>query len=185
MPAISRACRASSSPLFRLSCRHGFSTSAAAARVPNKAGGFKRVFNGITKYGAGQNIDREPLRSSLGGQPSATTQPGGPRGQRIHNKKAHALFRNLCLGRLDNSLSTTGSWAAKSREYSAFGLESEEDLQRESATFKNAMEKAFDMAFEQGALTQAENPLFHSLRQAFVKGDVPLLERICRTLSSF
>lgn len=174
MLAISRACRARSSPLFRLSCCHGFSTSAAAARV-QKASGSKKVFGGITKYGTGQNINREPLRTSLGGNASATAQLGGP--SRINNKKAHALFRNLCLGRLDNILKTTGSWAAKSREYSAFGLESEEDLQRESATFRHAMETAFDMAFIKGAISQAENPLFHNLRQAFVMGDIEFLER--------
>lgn len=178
MLAISRACRARSSPLLRLSCRHGFSTSATAARQkPKTSAQPKKVFGGITKYGASRDIDREPLRTSLGGKPPATTQFLSARDQRIHTKKAHALFRNLCLGRLDNILKTTGSWAAKSREYSAFGLESEADLQRESATFKNAMEKAFDMAFAQGALTQAENPLFHNLRQAFVKGDVEYLER--------
>lgn len=178
MLATSRACRARSSPLFRLSCHHGFSTSAAVARVNLK--GVKRppkAFGGITKYGASGDIDRNPLRTSLSGKPPAKTQNLSPRDQRIHSKKAHALFRNLCLGRLDVILRTTDSWAAKSREYSAFGLESEADLQRESASFKNAMEKAFEMAFEQGALSQAENPLFHNLRQAFVMGDVDYLQR--------
>lgn len=86
--------------------------------------------------------------------------------------RTYAIFRNLALGRYDLLMSTSRSWAAKQEEYKAFGVKTKLDLDREVKLFRNSIERACDLASEKNAISRSENPLFWSLRNAFVENDV-------------
>ncbi|KAK7750492.1 RNA helicase [Diatrype stigma] len=57
-------------------------------------------------------------------------------------------------------------------EYHAFGIKSQLDLDREAKLFHASIEKACDHASEYGAVGKDDNPLFWSLRNAFVEGEL-------------
>ncbi|KAI1762920.1 P-loop containing nucleoside triphosphate hydrolase protein [Hypoxylon sp. FL1150] len=89
--------------------------------------------------------------------------------------RTYSAFRGLALGRYDLLMSTSRSWAAKGEEYKSFGVNSKLDLDREVKLFRNSIERACDLASEKHAVSKSENPLFWTLRNAFVEGDIPAL----------
>ncbi|KAI6091417.1 P-loop containing nucleoside triphosphate hydrolase protein [Hypoxylon rubiginosum] len=100
--------------------------------------------------------------------------------------KTYGIFRNLALGRYDLLMSTSRSWAAKGEEYKSFGVNSKLDLDREVKLFRNSIERACDLASEKHAVSRSENPLFWTLRNAFVEGDVSALgEEIVFSFQNF
>ncbi|KAI1409595.1 P-loop containing nucleoside triphosphate hydrolase protein [Hypoxylon sp. FL1857] len=70
-------------------------------------------------------------------------------------------------------MNSSQSWAAKEHEYKGFGVNSKLDLQREVKLFRLSIERACDLANEKNAVSKKENPLFWSLRNAFVENDMP------------
>jgi ATP-dependent RNA helicase SUPV3L1/SUV3 len=62
------------------------------------------------------------------------------------------------------------------RDLRALGIDSQEDLQREAALFRNIINKALDMAMYKGLTGRKVNPFFWSWRNAFVTGDVAGLQ---------
>lgn len=81
----------------------------------------------------------------------------------------------MALTRVDHFITTTGSWQEKKQEYQSFGIESVLDFDRESQLFKGAVDKSCDLATSKNAISRAENPLFWTLRNAFVNGDIKAL----------
>ncbi|KAH6660419.1 P-loop containing nucleoside triphosphate hydrolase protein [Truncatella angustata] len=79
------------------------------------------------------------------------------------------------MTRVDNFIATTGSWQEKKAEYQSFGIDSILDYDREAGLFKTAVDKSCELASTQNAISRADNPLFWSLRNAFVQGDIKAL----------
>ncbi len=69
-------------------------------------------------------------------------------------------------------MASLGKWDAKKDEYNAFGLQSKLDYDREVKLFRTAVEKACDLANEQNYVSKTDNPLFWTLRNAFVQGEL-------------
>ncbi|KAI0387837.1 P-loop containing nucleoside triphosphate hydrolase protein [Hypomontagnella monticulosa] len=85
--------------------------------------------------------------------------------------RTYAVFRNLALSCFDSLMKTSRSWEAKESEYKAFNINTKLDLDREIKLFRNSIERCCDLASENRALSKFDNPLFSSLRNAFVEGD--------------
>lgn len=68
---------------------------------------------------------------------------------------------------------TSRSWAAKGDEYQAFGVNSKLDFDREVKLFRKSIERACDLASEKHAISRGENPLFWTLRNAFIENEMP------------
>ncbi|KAI1265577.1 P-loop containing nucleoside triphosphate hydrolase protein [Xylariaceae sp. FL1019] len=86
-------------------------------------------------------------------------------------QRTHAIFRKLMLSRFD-ALIKEKSWLTKKDEYRAFGVNSRLDFEREAKLFRLSIDRACDLASESNAVSRKDNPLFWSLRNAFVTQDV-------------
>ncbi|KAI0132064.1 P-loop containing nucleoside triphosphate hydrolase protein [Xylariales sp. AK1849] len=106
-------------------------------------------------------------------------EPNTPDGrhQGRDSRKTYAIFSKLVLARVDLFTKTTGSWREKKNEYRAFGLESREDFDREIKLFRSAVDTSCELASQRNSISRPENPLFWSLRNAFVSGDVTFLTK--------
>ncbi|KAI0152442.1 P-loop containing nucleoside triphosphate hydrolase protein [Hypoxylon sp. NC0597] len=146
-----------------LACRkHAFTTFSAAARKPSRGNPFARTGS---KHNASPHLHRPGDHVASG-----ALRHGPPKQQDA--MKTYGVFRNLVLGRYDLMMNTSQSWAAKQDEYKGFGVNSKLDLQREVKLFRLSIEKACDLAGEKNAISKNDNPLFWSLRNAFVEGDI-------------
>ncbi|KAI1133177.1 P-loop containing nucleoside triphosphate hydrolase protein [Nemania abortiva] len=85
--------------------------------------------------------------------------------------KTYAIFRRLVLARFEDFIKTE-SWKEKKNEYGAFGVATSLDFEREARLFRDSITKACDLAAEKNAVTRKDNPLFWSLRSAFVAQDL-------------
>ncbi|KAH7031236.1 P-loop containing nucleoside triphosphate hydrolase protein [Microdochium trichocladiopsis] len=80
-------------------------------------------------------------------------------------------FKRLVLTRIDLVFAREG-WAHNKAQWRAFGLNTQEDFDKEAKLFRLAVEKACDLATSEKAIGKNNNPLFWSLRKGFVDGDV-------------
>ncbi|KAI1386447.1 P-loop containing nucleoside triphosphate hydrolase protein [Hypoxylon trugodes] len=90
---------------------------------------------------------------------------------RVANQ-TYGIFRKLALDRYDLMMNSSRSWAAKHEDYRAFGINSKLDFEREAKLFRLSIEKSYDLASENNAVSNADNPLFWGLRKAFVEKDI-------------
>ncbi|KAI0544178.1 P-loop containing nucleoside triphosphate hydrolase protein [Xylaria curta] len=93
------------------------------------------------------------------------------RQQERDTQKTYAVFRRLALARFDDFI-RSNDWTDQRGQYTAFGINSRLDFDREVKLFRNSITKACDFAAEKGAISRKENPFFWSLRNAFVTGDM-------------
>ncbi|KAI0965151.1 P-loop containing nucleoside triphosphate hydrolase protein [Xylaria arbuscula] len=93
------------------------------------------------------------------------------RQQKRDAQKAYTVFRKLALARFDE-LMKTDTWSEKQAEYTALGVTSRLDFDREVKLFRNSVTKACDFATDTHAVSRKANPLFWSLRNAFVTRDI-------------
>lgn len=102
-------------------------------------------------------------------QLDGSIQNPAPIGQRKREAtQTITVFRQLVLDQ-HRELMRAEPWATFTRDqYIAFGVQSKLDLDRESNLFRTAINKACDLAAEKNALSRQQNPLFWTLRHAFV-----------------
>ncbi|EXF85673.1 hypothetical protein CFIO01_09273 [Colletotrichum fioriniae PJ7] len=81
------------------------------------------------------------------------------------------VFRNMILTQFNVVIDNMGRWSDTNTEYRNFGVRSEYGLNNEIALFRDTIQKAIALA-NKGATLRKENPLFWSLRNAFIRGDV-------------
>ncbi len=68
-------------------------------------------------------------------------------------------------------LTALGPWTTEHKEYLSFGLHSQAELDRQAKLFRTALSQCLQLASGKGQVSHADNPLFWSLRNAFVRGD--------------
>ncbi|KAI1083407.1 P-loop containing nucleoside triphosphate hydrolase protein [Whalleya microplaca] len=137
-----------------------FTTSSFCGRAPSKKP------NPFTRG----HLRSDPLTPprAAGGR---TRQPFDYEGQK-QTRKTYDIFRNLVMGRLDVLMNNTRSFKARQEEYKAFGVTSQLDFEREVKLFKLSIDKSCDLASETHAIGKNDNPIFWTLRNAFVMRDV-------------
>ncbi|KAI1327534.1 P-loop containing nucleoside triphosphate hydrolase protein [Xylariaceae sp. FL0255] len=86
-------------------------------------------------------------------------------------QRTYVIFKRLALTRFDDYLKES-TWSSTRLEYQAYGLKSRQDLDREAKLFRISIDRACDLANEQNRVSRKDNPLFWSLRNAFVTADV-------------
>ncbi|OHE93322.1 hypothetical protein CORC01_11390 [Colletotrichum orchidophilum] len=86
-------------------------------------------------------------------------------------KSKYDVFRTMILTQFNVVIENMGRWAETNTEYRNFGIRSEYGLNNEISLFRDTIQKAIQMA-NKGATLRKENPLFWSLRNAFIRGDV-------------
>ncbi|KAI0150477.1 P-loop containing nucleoside triphosphate hydrolase protein [Xylariaceae sp. FL1272] len=123
-------------------------------------------------------VDRHPFRhtpfTTLTRQTARKPSRENARPEsRAHREvqRTHAIFRKLMLSRFD-ALIKEKSWLTKKDEYRAFGVNSRLDFEREAKLFRLSIDRACDLASESNAVSRKDNPLFWSLRNAFVTQDL-------------
>ncbi|KZL71608.1 ATP-dependent RNA helicase SUV3 [Colletotrichum tofieldiae] len=87
------------------------------------------------------------------------------------HKSKYDVFRSMILTQFNVVLENLGGWSETNREYHNFGIRSEHGLNNEIALFRETIQRSIQMA-NKGATLRKENPLFWSLRNAFIRGDV-------------
>ena len=86
-------------------------------------------------------------------------------------QRAYFVFRKLALSQFDGFVKAN-DWHQKKDEYAAFGVTSKLDFDHEAKLFRSSIQKACEVAAETQTVSRANNPLFWSLRNAFVTKDV-------------
>ncbi|WQF80521.1 Putative helicase, P-loop containing nucleoside triphosphate hydrolase, suv3 domain 1 [Colletotrichum destructivum] len=90
----------------------------------------------------------------------------------VESKKSkYDVFRTMILTQFNVVLNNMGGWSETNREFQNFGIRSEHGLNNEIALFRETIQKSIHLA-NKGATLRKENPLFWSLRNAFIRGDV-------------
>lgn len=99
--------------------------------------------------------------------------PGGRGGKGSYHgdTRKYRLFGALVDNRFTRVLEELGPWSADNREMHAFGLHSQGEVDRQAKLFRSALGQSMQMASSKGLVSRADNPLFWSLRNAFVRGD--------------
>ncbi|KAH9887165.1 P-loop containing nucleoside triphosphate hydrolase protein [Xylariomycetidae sp. FL2044] len=133
--------------------QNAFTTSCRVDRSPQKRSKFARPRTAVPSY-------RDSESSKSRGEASRT----------------FAMFERLALSRFDISMGDPGVWGRKRDEFTAFGVNSHLDFSRESKLFRIKLVEACLLAKSQHVTSHSENPLFWSLRSAFVEKDVPGLD---------
>ncbi|KAI0520904.1 P-loop containing nucleoside triphosphate hydrolase protein [Xylaria bambusicola] len=90
------------------------------------------------------------------------------RKQKADTRRAYAIFHKLAENKFDE-LIKEADWQS---QYEAFGITSKLDFHREARLFRVSISKACELAAETHAVSRVNNPLFWSLRNAFVTRDV-------------
>ncbi|KAI0435338.1 P-loop containing nucleoside triphosphate hydrolase protein [Xylaria sp. FL1042] len=139
-----------------------FSTTARDNRVGGRSHTRSRSQNSLGRLSVSaaarlQNVSK--LASS----------PRPSKAESRQTKEAYGIFRKLVLLHFD-AFVKENDWSKKQSEYTAFGLTSQLDYNREVVLFRNSIVKACDFANEDAG--RKANPLFWSLRNAFVTSDV-------------
>ncbi|KAF9881576.1 hypothetical protein CkaCkLH20_00722 [Colletotrichum karsti] len=83
----------------------------------------------------------------------------------------YETFRAMILSQFNTVLATMGNYSETNREYRNFGISSEYGLNSEIQLFRETLQKSIHLA-NKGVTLRKENPLFWSLRNAFIKADV-------------
>ncbi|KAI1503848.1 ATP-dependent RNA helicase SUV3 [Biscogniauxia marginata] len=156
MRSFIRIAPASSSCAILAARKHAFTTSCRAARrAPSH--------NGKPKSRSGHYDYRDSHLDKFKGDMETSHQR--------EFRRAYNIFRRLVMGEFDKYITGSWAWAQKKDDYEAFGVQSQGDLDRESKLFKKSIEHACDLASDKNAISKAENPLFWTLRKAFIEGD--------------
>jgi ATP-dependent RNA helicase SUPV3L1/SUV3 len=152
----SRLARTGYVPLSLSRC--AFSTTICRARSkPRPAGPSKASQMATTRL--------EQLDGSV-----STPAPTGHK--KRETDKTVAVFRKLVLDQY-RVLMHAEPWAVFTKDqYIALGVQSKLDLDREANLFRAAINKACDLAAEKNALSRQQNPLFWTLRHAFVTSEL-------------
>jgi ATP-dependent RNA helicase SUPV3L1/SUV3 len=74
-------------------------------------------------------------------------------------------------------LEAKGVWADDQDEWRCFGINNQTQLDRESGLFRMVLNRAFDLATNKNQTSRQDNPLFWTLRNAFIRFDTPGLSR--------
>ncbi|KAI0098263.1 P-loop containing nucleoside triphosphate hydrolase protein [Nemania sp. FL0031] len=164
MRFLFNGCRlARTSLASRSIARHAFSTAPRqTARGKSKGSRSAPNFSKI----ASSNIHR--LGDSFGEDVPGHTLS---KNQQRQVSKTYAVFKKLAMARFDDFLRTEG-WNEKKNEYMAFGVASGLDFDREAKLFRCTLGAACEQASEKDATKRKDNPLFWSLRNAFVAEDI-------------
>ncbi|ORY65297.1 P-loop containing nucleoside triphosphate hydrolase protein [Pseudomassariella vexata] len=162
MRSLFRTSQASSSYAVQACRKHAFASTATSAR--KDTGSSKEPFS-IRRIKVEHNA---PVKAKLRGLDNLE---GAPRAEKV-TRRTYNIFRTLALAKCDQLMKESGTWDRKQHEYKAFGVETAVDFDRESKLFRVAIDKACDAAAYKNAISRAENPLFWSIRHAFVQGDV-------------
>ncbi|EQB58978.1 hypothetical protein CGLO_00695 [Colletotrichum gloeosporioides Cg-14] len=99
------------------------------------------------------------------------------RSARQHNKyqanrsKNYETFRTMIQSQFNVVLRNMGPYSDTNPEYRDFGIKSETGLNNEVQLFRETIQKSIHMA-NKGSTLRKENPLFWTLRNAFVRSDV-------------
>ncbi|KIH90275.1 mitochondrial ATP-dependent RNA helicase Suv3 [Sporothrix brasiliensis 5110] len=94
--------------------------------------------------------------------------------------RKYRLFEALVDSRFGYVLKSLGPWSADNREMHAFGLHSQGELDRQAKLFRTALAQSMQLASTRGVVSRLDNPLFWSLRNAFVRGDTAGLHKELR-----
>ncbi|EFQ30600.1 hypothetical protein CGRA01v4_12614 [Colletotrichum graminicola] len=86
-------------------------------------------------------------------------------------KSKYDVFKSMILTQFNVVLENMGGYSETNRELQNFGVRSEHGLNNEIALFRETIQRSIQMA-NKGAMLRKENPLFWSLRNAFIRGDV-------------
>ncbi|KAI1113478.1 P-loop containing nucleoside triphosphate hydrolase protein [Nemania sp. NC0429] len=89
----------------------------------------------------------------------------------LETVKTYLTFRKLALSCFEEQMKKLDSWDQKKPEYNAFGVTSQLDFDREVLLFRQSLSKACDLA-NQGRVERESNPLFWTLRNAFITLDL-------------
>lgn len=179
MLSISRAARANSSFVCRAcrNSRYAFSTTATLLRYDDSSR-FKSRFGEKNTAIIKKQAQKDELRGNRSRYTDENRENVGDGAKRA--QRTYEIFRKLALTRVDQFMTTNGSWHEKKEEYISFGIATVLDFDRESKLFKNAVDKSCELASSKGAISRAENPLFWGLRNAFVQGDIKALSNEIR-----
>ncbi|KAH7349259.1 ATP-dependent RNA helicase SUV3 [Plectosphaerella cucumerina] len=105
--------------------------------------------------------DSETLQKSPKPQMSAEKQ----------QKNKYAIFKSMVNAQFNKIVDDMGEWSTASQLVRSYGVHTERGLNDEIALFRKAISQAMVMA-SSGRLARSENPLFWTLRNAFIRGDV-------------
>lgn len=86
-------------------------------------------------------------------------------------KNKYAIFKSMVNAQFNKIVEEMGDWSVASRLVHSYGVYTERGLLDEVALFRKALSQAMIMA-SSGHLARSENPLFWTLRNAFIRGDV-------------
>ncbi|KAI1434448.1 P-loop containing nucleoside triphosphate hydrolase protein [Xylaria sp. CBS 124048] len=168
MRSLLNSCRVANSSSISPFCRHAFSTFIRqTARVPSK--GRPKIRLGPPPGPQRGLAQRLAIPEEL----AAARHNGGI----VPNKKSEAnrtfvVFKKLVLTQFYAFLNNN-PWSKKQDEYAALGVNTAVDFEREAKLFRQTINAAFDLASKQfNNVTRKDNPIFWSLRNAFVTGDV-------------
>ncbi|OAA62586.1 mitochondrial ATP-dependent RNA helicase [Niveomyces insectorum RCEF 264] len=188
MNALLDAVRAGSPCAVRLVRQYSTSLSSVISRV--RTGGNDRrlaiIRSDLEDAGPGSGSgarNRRDGRTRSGGQQhhgganglagkhnNNNNSPFRPHHPENHRRK-YALFGTLVDGRFGAVMADLGPWTPEHRTYRAFGLHSQGEVDRQAKLFRANLAQALRRAAADGRVNRNDNPLFWSLRNAFVQGD--------------
>ncbi|KAM0323510.1 hypothetical protein ACHAQA_008790 [Verticillium albo-atrum] len=106
-----------------------------------------------------------------GRRSGALSRKGGISATTTKNKKRYEVFKSMVITQFNKVLDEFGNWSESNQELRSFGVRSEHGLANEAALFRKAIGDAIIMATN-GNVARTTNPLFWSMRDAFIRGDV-------------
>ncbi|KAI8959017.1 P-loop containing nucleoside triphosphate hydrolase protein [Daldinia sp. FL1419] len=171
--------------VFRYTFRHAFTTSSTLTRSPSKSKSKPGYF---PKSLAADYDPRHKEAQTRLSNIEVLSSDGANLSKKSQREviKTYGIFRKLALDKYRQMISTAHSWDKKRDEYQAFGVNNQLDLDREAKLFEKSIDKACDLASEKNAVSKSENPLFWSLRNAFVESDIDgLAEELTYAFQNF
>ncbi|KAI3318301.1 P-loop containing nucleoside triphosphate hydrolase protein [Xylariaceae sp. AK1471] len=166
-----------------------FNSSRLASTSRASRSFYQHAFSTVPRHTARSHTDKLSMTKEasvrLHNLSLAESKPNPTSRQQREAQKTYVVFRKLALARFDDFLKTR-SWTEKKEEYQAFGVRNKLDFDREAKLFRLSIDRACDLASERHAVSRKENPLFWSLRNAFITGDLKgLIEEIAYAFQSF
>lgn len=92
-------------------------------------------------------------------------------------RRNYARFSNFVESHFSRFLESKGVWADDQEEWRCFGITSQTLLDREAGLFRMVLKRAFELATDGSKTSRQDNPLFWTLRNAFIRFDTPGLRR--------
>ncbi|CAK7236514.1 RNA helicase [Sporothrix bragantina] len=134
----------------------------------------------------GQDYGNNARHSGSGGMGRGFSRRNdrGPKSYRGGSQSGDArkfkLFAALIENRFDKMLEKLGKWSATNREMQALGLHSQGDVERQAKLFRANIDQSMRLALSKNYVNKTNNPLFWSLRRAFVREDSSGLDKELR-----